>query len=311
MLDVLFVNHASENCGVFQYGKNIYEALKEMPDFKMHYISVSSTEDIARGIEQYNPAIIVYNWHPFTMPWCNDEFVGRYTNIIHGTILHDPCHPPPSLMKNLISTDPDEVEYFSSERNMFATIPLLQIYEGPRTVLGEVPIIGSGGFLSGNKKFVEIIQRVQNEFDAAIIKFHIPSATFAGRMEEILVFAEHCKKLIYKPNIVLEFSHEFFPMHEFIRRLSQNNLNIFLYDELRGHGISSAVERALSAKQPLALNRSYMFRHLWGVRPSIFVEELSLKEILSNGLAPLQEVYSRWTEKNFVQKWHTILEKMC
>ena len=45
--------------------------------------------------------------------------------------------------------------------------------------------------------------------------------------------------------------------------LQSNTMNIFLYDNLHGRGISSTIDYALSVRRPLGISDSFMFRHIY------------------------------------------------
>ena len=45
---VLFINYKEERCGVYQYGKNLFEAISKSAKYVFHYVEVSSLEDLDR-----------------------------------------------------------------------------------------------------------------------------------------------------------------------------------------------------------------------------------------------------------------------
>jgi cyclopropane fatty-acyl-phospholipid synthase-like methyltransferase len=135
---------------------------------------------------------------------------------------------------------------------------------------------------------------VQNEFDHAVIKLNIPFSKF-GDKEGILAreIAAACKKLVYKRTIDLQINHDYLEKQQLLSFLSSNTINVFLYDDMKNRGISSATDWALAAGRPLAISRSRLFRHLFNCKPSICIDDNNLKTILANGVISLKHL---WTE---------------
>jgi hypothetical protein len=52
-----------------------------------------------------------------------------------------------------------------------------------------------------------------------------------------------------------------------------------------------------------------MFRHINWVKPSIFVDELSIQEIIDNGIEPLKQIFEIHSGKNLLKKYEYILTK--
>ena len=115
-----------------------------------------------------------------------------------------------------------------------------------------------------------------------------------------------------------------------IRWLNRNDINIFAYQDMPWrNAVSSSLDLALSAKKPVALIYGSMFKHVFDV-PEIFLfdtehwdpilgkrgprfeteEELKLAldqnysrtimGIYEQGLEPLQQLYVKWSEQNFI-----------
>jgi len=89
--------------------------------------------------------------------------------------------------------------------------------------------------------------------------------------------------------------------------MAGNDLNVFPYAELPQKGVASSMDMALSVRRPVAVTRTYMFRHVYHVQPSICVEDLSLKEIMANGTKPLEPLYKMWNKENFVKEFEDII----
>lgn len=308
-LKVLFFNHAQQACGVYQYGEKVFNAICKSNLFEFTYYKVQSAQDIAQAINLLEPDIAIFNWHQFTMPWCNDELLVNFPHVKFLAIWHDPNCTPPALIKNLISQDPTQPELVTADRSIFSSLRLIRDF-APMTMPHKLPVIGSAGFPNGHKNLPETITRIQNEFDEAIIRLHMPGGFFSGGQDSAKLHADACRQKLNKPGITLEISHDFLTSDDLLNWLSSNDINVFLYHDFQGHGISSIIDDALTVRQPMALSRSHMFRHVWDI-PEIFVENLPIKKIMENGTAPLEKVYERWNEEKFVQKYEEILCVIC
>ncbi|MGB2704410.1 MAG: hypothetical protein WBC81_12135, partial [Chitinophagaceae bacterium] len=193
---------------------------------------------------------------------------------------------------------------------VFKTGRLIPSYNKDKT---EPPIttIGSFGFATPKKGFERLVQKVQEEFDEAVIRLNMPSADFGDANGENAKFiAANCKSLITKPGIKLEISHHFMHEDEVLDFLAGNSMNIFMYEDTVGRGISSAVDNAMAVKKPIGVSRCQMFRHILQAMPSICVEDNSLKNILNNGFSPLEKISKNWDAENLRWEYERILDSV-
>jgi hypothetical protein len=180
-----------------------------------------------------------------------------------------------------------------------------------RFPLPTIPTIGSFGFGTEGKGFEELIMAVQNEFDRAILRLHIPHNDIVDSDGTKAVdIARRCRALITKPGIDLRLSHDFLSTEALLDFLAENTVNAFYYARFDGRGISSVTDYALAVRRPIAISRSRMFRHLHDVRPSLCHEDTPLREIMNRGVDPLLPLINEWTEENFVWDYERILTKI-
>jgi hypothetical protein len=151
---------------------------------------------------------------------------------------------------------------------------------------------------------------VQEEFDEAVIRLHLPFNDIVDPdgSYNVLATAEACKSMVHKPGIHLEIDHEFWDQGRLFEFLASNTLNTFFYDTHKRFGISSAVEHALAVQRPLAINMCGMFRHMHGIKEKICIEHTTLRSIIDRGIAPLVPYYSQWDEAHFIMDYERILE---
>lgn len=298
---ILFINHAVESCGVYQYGKNLVNILKKSTKNTYEYFEVSSHQEYCKYISCVDYDAILYNYHYSTLNWLNPNTIQKYKPNI--CIPHE--NNPFSFMFDLIlSTNPlsengilrplFEVDYgsckFSNES--------FEIFANEGQYLN-IPIIGSFGFGIDRKGFHHIVELVNQQFDKAIIKFIIPNSYYAdphGNVKNKI--RNYCEKII-KPGISFLFWDKFVPKDELLKFLSLNMINIFAYEQSNDvyDGISSVVDYALSVNVPIGITNVSMFRHIY--HKNIDIDQTSIKDILSQYENPYKEL---WSNQNLIDK---------
>ncbi|NBO36318.1 hypothetical protein EBU91_02100, partial [bacterium] len=61
MNTVVFVNHNVVNCGVYQYGKRVFDISQKSKIYDFQYVEVTCVEDLLTFIQDKKPSIIFYN----------------------------------------------------------------------------------------------------------------------------------------------------------------------------------------------------------------------------------------------------------
>jgi SAM-dependent methyltransferase len=330
---ILFVTHSSKQCGVYEFGKKIFQAVSTSELYIFIKAECNSLKDLKEAIATHSPEAIIYNYHPSVLPWlCTKVLKGVYKNTVSEEraiqvgLIHEVTQKVTdtatayrnkwvlggsekklnSLFDFYIAPDPT---LLLKNPLVFKTGRLLDKYEG-NIQLTDVSF-GSFGFGTPNKGFEDVVKKVQSEFDEAIIRLNIPAADFGDEKgENARRIAANCKAIITKPGIKLEVSHEFKDNPALLDFLAGNAMNVFLYQDKHGRGLSSAVDNALSVQRPIAVSRSPMFRHILSTSPSVCVEDNSLKEILANGFKPLEKIAKDWTSENLRWEYERILNRI-
>jgi hypothetical protein len=336
MKTILFVTHTKKQCGVYQFGKDIFEAIASSPKYNFVKVECESLKELQDAISINNPIGIIYNYHPAVMPWvCKKHTKGRYkNNIVNVQCLQiGIIHEITQEVADNATAYRNEILYGGSQKMLnslfdfyIAADPTLLlknpfVYKTGRLVPNytnskvfsnsKIPIIGSFGFGTPNKGFEELVTKVQNEFDEAQIKINIPFAEFGDKDgANARKIAQDCKVLIKNEKIKLETTHDFLQENELLNFLAGNDLNVFLYQDKSGRGISSALDNALAVQRPIAVSNCPMFRHVLNIEPSICVDNSSLKQILRNGFSPLKETVAGWDSKNMLWEYERILDSI-
>jgi SAM-dependent methyltransferase len=308
-IPILFVTYKEERCGVYQYGKNIFDAIKKSQKYLFHYVEVSSLDEIDSYVATSECAAIIYNYHPQTLRFINPFMVRRYKQInialMHQMTQREADRMPDRFFQYYVIGDPMLVENnpaaFKTGRLI---IPYANTKKAPDTVT-----IGTLGFSVGSKGYQRLIDAVQDEFDEAIIRIHIPSNGIIdadGSLADRQI--RKCQRRIRKPGIRIQASHEFLDRDAMLDFLAENTANAFLYDYIKIPGISSSADHAMAVRRPMVITKSTMFRHLQSLHPPITIEDSSLREIIKNGTEPFSHLYHLWSEDNLRAEYENILD---
>ncbi len=312
--NILIISHKEQQCGVYQYGRNIADALRKSNKYHFMYAECSSAEEFLSIVNSIIPAAIIYNYHPYppsTLPWLKKKII-RKVKLPHIDIMHEATQQMAdsaggSFFQYHIAPDPT---LLLKNPIVYKTGRLIPKYSNICD-LPEIPTIGGFGFGTAGKGFERLVSTVQKEFDEAIIRLHIPFAAFGDSDgSEARAIGKRCKGLIVKSGIKLILSHDFLSQEQLLDFLAKNSINAFFYEENKGRGISSVIDYALAVQRPLAITRSNMFRHIHGASPSICIEDASLKEIMNNGFEPLLQFFREWNEDNFIWDYERIMEEV-
>ncbi len=315
MKKILYVNHKKQQCGVYEFGKNIGDALLKSTKHKFNYCECDSFQELQIAYKSFKPEIIIYNYHPSTMGWI--DIKGNYKlpltysiDAIHIGTIHEVYQQLADKADNTIFDF-----HIAADPTLLLKNPI--VYKTGRLLSGiprnsasnhTIPVIGSFGFATAGKGFDKIVKIVQEEFDEAIINLNIPYSKFCDETgANARRIADECRSLINKSNIKLNISHEYLDNKELQKFLSLNSVNVFLYDDQPNRGISSTPDAAIVSGRPIAISKSRLFRHLFDCNPSICIEDSNLKQIIANGTAPIEHLWKEWSSDTLVWDYERII----
>jgi hypothetical protein len=305
---VLIISPKEHRCGIHQYGLDIAETLGKSKKYEFKYCECVDPAEYTHEISRMQPDAIIYNYYPGTTPPYNTSF----KNIPQLGIMHEVTQRDADTATNKrfdYHLCPDPTLY-ETNPFIFKTPRLIPEYLNT-TPLPDIPTIGSYGFGFADKGFDRIIRQVQNEFDTAKIRFHIPTAGVVDqhdRMKNTTV--DRCLKQISGSNITLELTHNFISKEGVLDFLAGNTVNIFLYEVYKHRGLSSVIDWALAVHRPIAINKCGMFRHIYNAEPSICIEDTTIKNIIANDTTSLTPFYNEWTPEKFIQRYENIIKEI-
>jgi GDP-D-mannose 3',5'-epimerase len=312
----------SSYCGIGIRGKLTAEILTKTESHKFNFISafIDNNFELEEFIIKNKPSLIIYNYHSTSTEYLNDPYIrNKYSNIIHVMIHYDLLQNHinnfnPSLFCgfNHIVTDNDKLHITPENKNIFIvtrSIPYaknITSYEANYDI--ENPTIGFQGFGFGHKGISRIAQKIQEEFDNATFRLHIPFSFFGDpNGYEARQRIQEVHQIITKPGIKIEASHDFLSDEDIIEWLNKNTINCYFYDYLENSGIASSPDYAIAAMKPIAINNSRMFINLHNLEPSIEIENNSLKNIIKNGITPLLPIYEKYSHKNVLSSYEKMI----
>jgi len=294
-MKVLCVNHLQPNCGVYQFFRRMTAPLLALEG--MYYIETNQEWEFDYWCEQIQPDIVLYNFYfsGVTMSWLSDYKIAASKNRFKQICLYhegDVFSKGFDLVLHQDPTNTDE-RYFTMSR------PIPKYNKEYKE--NDIPIFGTFGFGLGGKGFTRVVETVQNEYDAAIIRMNIPFAHFGdpngdgGRR-----WADLCRQVKTKPDIELQITHNLLPEQELLEWLSEHTVNCFFYDHNGGRGISGTTDYALAVKRPIAITESDQFHHLWRYDRRMLIEENTLHDIINNGAGLLEKFHEKWNTTTLV-----------
>jgi len=309
---ILFLNHTVQECGVYQYGKRLFDILKKSKKHKYSYCEVGSYDDYLNAISTMNPTTVVFNFTPSTMPWLTKDNINK--NITNIGIPHE---------TNFVLFD-NNIEINSSDRETENSLAIPRpIFENIDEIMSNyvvnnvgkkefidygkdsgIPIFGSFGFGFYNKGFDKIIKLVNEQYDNAIIKMIITQPHFSGGFNSYNIVNE-CLSIERKPGVELLITTQFFTEEELLIFLAANTFNIFLYDSMEGRGISSCIDYAISSNKPFGISNSYMFRNVYS--DDICLYKNSIRYVIEKSREKLPYLRELYSNQNLINKFDNIV----
>ena len=288
MVKVLFVNHKENRCGVYQFCKRIYGLVSKSKEVNYIYSEVTSLQEFLDAFNREHPDVIIYNYHHSPMGWLTESIVDSI-NARQLFIFHEYTR----FEKEFLFFGKQNIPY---PKSILLPKPLFD-YEN-KYELPSIPNIGTFGlqhFVHGGAE--RLVKLVNDTFEEAVINILMPVGAYTGHsLGDTMRDADRCRALITNPKIILNITHDFLPEIELLNFLARNNINAFLYENSHS-GYSDVTDYALSVKRPIALTNVDTFEYI--ICDEIDIGKYSLKEIMDNGIKPLEKFYEMWSTDKF------------
>lgn len=303
-MSVVFLNHTEQKCGVYQMGKRIGRELE-----RAGVVDYVETWDLGTAIDRARSlrvTAVIYNWHPSTMPWAA-EVVRRHPAVKHVGLMHeiapDTAGTGADVFPYRVVCDPS---FPADGRRLFCTVRHVPRFS-PRPRAEDAAVtVGSFGFAVGGKQFPTIVHAVAAEFPGALVRLRIPHAHYGDYAGELARGADADSRRVGTVNGVrVQVEHAFLDDADLLEWLALNDMNVFFYEPNGGRGIASALDYAIAAQRPIAINGSQMFRHVLGGLGSYPTR--SLREALDASGEFVRELYEAWSPEQLVRDYRSML----
>jgi hypothetical protein len=194
----------------------------------------------------------------------------------------------------------------------FMTIRPIPRYTRKTPVNFDDIIIGTNGFVSSQwKMFDTIVEYINASFDKVIINMNLSINNFGGGpdTDHVIQVANQCKAKVTKPGVILNMTHTYFPTElDLIEWLEKNTMNIYFYNPpVMGIGVGGSPDLAISAQSSLAVNDSYMLRHIHTRIGSCGKDDIAK---FMNNANKVKELYEDWSPDRMTRDYKHMIEKV-
>lgn len=298
----VFYNSCKSQCSIHQSGVMCYDALKNSELYTLEYREDASYTEVD---------FIVVNYHPIVNSWMTESKVREFNKpvfcIVTEVSLHS--HPldggAPPYFTHYIVLDPTITETptihgFGRPLNLIDVV----------SVNPTIPTIGTFGFATGMKQWVELIETVNQEFDEAIIRINIPDATYLPdwmRTNTINEIMQVYPRL--KPKVRVELTDTYYSDTELINWCAANTINCFFYfrDTVFRTGLAAVTDQAIIAGKPILVTDDKTFRHLQKYIP--VYPDIGIREAIEKTLPGVLRMREDWSAEKFRKKFEDIMSR--
>lgn len=298
MARVLIINPVDERCGVFCYGKALFEIIQKSRKHNYSFHIYKDVQTLKEAANYYD--LFIINWHEKLFPWLDSDLIDRLGIPVAFIGGHD-CYPTfvnQAHIFDATSCNPSNEHITAIPRPVKDFWPL----PDPERIT-----IGSCGFNFFSKNFQHVATVVANSFEDALIRLHIGPHPHGDSIEHITAVIQEQLWRLGKPNIDVDISTDFLSDEDLIAFLSENTANVFLYPPFEGEqrGVSSTIDKALSSRKPFAISDSTMYRHI-NHEKRFLLSHFSLADIISFGTDHIEPFWAEHSEKRLL----TVIDKI-
>src|SRR3954462_1296488 len=170
----LFISHGGNRCGVWQYGRNLFDLLASRSDIDWSYRECDSEDALLSQIDCCEPDVVLFNYQGSTLPWVTG-FLMRNIGAISIGVFHE-------SNQHLIDVYRGELFDFWLCPNPSIIPRNPRVLRVPRFLPAQrtgafapdVFTVGSFGFATPTKGFERLCRLVNQQLDEAIIRINMP-----------------------------------------------------------------------------------------------------------------------------------------
>lgn len=182
--NILFVTDKKSQCGVYEFGENVFNAIKLSKKYNFIKVECSDINELKEHFAQKRPIAIIYNYIPATMPWVAS------TIFRNGFLKNNIEDSAKQGRKYAISINHPELAnrlfdfYIAPDKTLLLKNPYVFKHGRPiqkYTNNFSTDKLMIGSFCFAKNGYEDLIELVQSEFDEAEIIINIPFADFGDK----------------------------------------------------------------------------------------------------------------------------------
>jgi hypothetical protein len=318
---ILFIyNEMPESgiCGISIFGMSYSKAMMLTEKYNVLRFCANSGQEVIDLYNQYKPKLIFYAFCIRTTPWMAEIAWKKRIPCKHIVIdaditqrAIDTFHPSTFYgFDAYVCHDPTlDVDF---RDNVYKVSHIRPDVVAPEYVDTGITKIGFHGSATFNKGILELVDYVQQNYDEAELRFHCPlNYTYSGNSnKDLMNNIEIVKSKISKPGIKFFLTTDIVSDQELVNRISQNTVNCYFNREDPYGTPVSSIHTALSARRPIAIRKTKPTVSYWQPKPSICIEDNSIKDIIKNGFEPLEFLYEKYSPANICKEFESIIGKL-
>lgn len=253
----------------------------------------------------------VFNWHFITMASLLDpasiaRLPGHKYTVVLELAPDDPLKlVPDGVFDGFIALDP-------AAPQADGIFPFPRPLQGdPRTSTAaprKVPVIASFGFGTPGKGFELLVEAVNREFDAAVVRINIPTGSYVAtdsiHGQNYAKYIEAICKRIAKPGIEVRLTQDFMSPEELVDWCADNDLNCFMYTRCQP-GLSATTDQAIISGRPLLTLSNDTFRHIQAYIPPY--PSTTLRKAIETTVPAVKRLQRDWSREAFNRTFHRML----
>lgn len=276
-MNVLFINSGEPRCGVHQYGRNLCAVMSRHPKLVVIHATPADREELVNLCNELMPDVIIYNWQQGIGGWMAEA---PFSNLGRQVLVYHDLEANFDKFDLILFSDPTMAKH---DNWVPIGRPLNYIVLWDQGLPGNSLKFGINGFIGGWA--INVINEVMHQFDEGHFRLHLPFATYGDSTGAVArASADQCRSAISGSKFTMEVNHEHMSWRNLVEWLYVNDINCYFRDKsAHWRGISSALDAALCARKPIAINECSAFRHMFDCNPSILIEKRKLKDIMDDG----------------------------
>ena len=304
-LSGLFINCVEAQDSIYESGRMVFQCLQDSEKYSLDYLELTAKNSSVPD----NYDFYLFNYHIATMRWLDTSSIKELLPGLKMTIVLEVSPNDP-----FVYCSPDDFDAYIvldptldiSQENVFVFPRPLETLDGPPVYAHpDVPVIGSFGFATSGKGFDHLINAVNKEFDAAVVRINIPFASYADESRKFAKQLALMCKANAKNGIDVIVTHDYMSKPQLIKWCGQNTINCFLYDR-NMPGLAATTDQAISSGRPLLISQNDTFRHIIEfIKP---YPDQSLKDAIKNTGEIVKNIQEEWSPTRFREKFETVLD---